>query len=160
MLGNRKDDTNVLLFLGLLLLIVLFTFYVFSKYIRNYLDKKDDLTGEKDSLKEMVEHDERSSSKKEVFYKIIALFFCLILCYSITLACFPVLTLAVGNNWLGSNQNLNAAYISALFNLFDLIGRVSYKWVKMRDNIIVYIFSLSRLILVIGYILATDPKFT
>lgn len=158
--SKRQDDMFVLWFLGLVLINIGFTFYVFSKYIKNYLDKKDDLTGETDSLKEMVDNDERSSSKKEVFNKILALFFCLILCYSITMGCFPVLTLAVGNNWVGSNVNINSAYITALFNLFDLIGKVGYKWVKMRDNIMVYIFSLSRLLLVIGYILATDPDFS
>ena len=124
--GDKEDTTNVSYFVGLVLLNVVFTFYVFGKYIKNYLDKKDDLTGETDNLKEMVEHDERSSSKKEVFNKILALFFCLILCYSITMGCFPVLTLAVGNNWLGDNPDLNSAYISSIFNLFDLIGKVGY----------------------------------
>jgi hypothetical protein len=157
---ENGDNMFVIWFLCLVMLGVVFSFYVFNNYIRNYLDKKDDLTGETDRLKEMVDNDERSTSKKEVFNKILALFFCLILSYAITMGCFPVLTLAVGNNWLGSNTEINSAYITALFNVFDLIGKVGYKWVKMRDNIMVYVFSLGRLLLVIGYILATDSSFT
>ena len=75
------------------------------------------------------------------------------------MACFPVLTLAVGKEWLGDNMDLNSAYISALFNICDFFGKISYKWFKMKDNFMVYVFSLMRLILVVGYILASDPDF-
>lgn len=132
---------------------------VFNKYIKNYLDKKDDLTGETDGLKRILEDDERTSNKWVTFNKILALFFCLILCYSITMSCFPVLTIALGKDWLGDNIDLNSAYIGVIFNTFDFLGKVSYRWFKMKDNFMVYVLSLSRLLLIVGYILATDPEF-
>jgi hypothetical protein len=156
---QTSGDNFVLWYLFLLLIVVMYIIFVFSNYIKNYLDKKDDLTGETDGLKQILEDDERSSNKWITFNKILALFFCLILCYSITMSCFPVLTLAIGKEWLGDNLDLNSAYISVLFNTFDLLGKISYKWIKMKDNFLIYIVSLSRLLLVVGYILASDSDF-
>lgn len=151
----------VLWFIGLLFVIVIVNFFVFENYIKQFLDRKDDLTGETDSLREIIDNEERTTSLSSVFRKILAMFFCLILCYSITMSCFPVLAFAVGSDWFDQqNMVFKGATISLIFSVFDGLGKYSYKWLKMRDNVVVYIYSLSRLLLVIGYIFAADKSLT
>jgi len=156
--GSEVDSefTYVLWFIGLLVLIVIFNFFVFQNYIKNFLDRKDDLTGETDSLREIIDNEERTTSLSSVFRKILAMFFCLILCYSVTMSCFPVLTFAVGKSWAQDKVRFKSATISLIFNIFDCFGKYSYRWLKMKDNVVVYIYSLSRLMLVVGYVFATD----
>jgi hypothetical protein len=158
---KKNDNTYILWFIGLLFLILIFNFFVFQNYIKNFLDRKDDLTGETDSLREIIDNEERTSSLTSVLRKILAMFFCLILCYSVTMSCFPVLTFAVGSDWFeGEETRLKSASISLLYNIFDCLGKWSYKWLKMKDNVWVYIYSLARLGLVVGYIFATDKTLT
>lgn len=134
-------------------------FFIFKKYINNFLDKEDDLTGETDTLREIVENEEKNTQTGHVFKKVLAMFFCLILCYAVTLACFPTLTLAVGNNWFkGRGGTQKSAAIALIFNLFDFLGKFCYKYLPMKDNILVYIYSLLRIFFVLFYVLATDQS--
>ena len=157
--SDKKDNSFVAWFLGALLVNLFLIFFISSKYIENWLEKKDDLTGETDALRELTGHDGVATEKKEVFKKIRSLFFCLILCYSVTLSCYPVLTLEVGKNWLGKNhENIRPAFITGLYNVFDFVGKITFRWIKIKDGISVYIFSIARIALILGYIVASDPN--
>lgn len=157
--SDKKDNSFVAWFLGALLINLFLIFFISSKYIENWLEKKDDLTGETDALRELTGHDGVATEKKEVFRKIRSLFFCLILCYSVTLSCYPVLTLEVGKNWLGKNHdNIRPAFITGLYNIFDFVGKISFRWIKIKDGISVYIFSIARIAMILGYIVASDPN--
>jgi uncharacterized protein YneF (UPF0154 family) len=156
--SDKNDNKFVAWFLMALVVNLLLVFFISSKYIENWLEKKDDLTGETDALRELTGHDGAGDEKKEVFKKIRSLFFCLILCYSITLSCYPVLTLTVGKNWLSPDkENIKPAFITGLYNIFDFIGKLAFRWIKIKDGITVYVFSIARITLILGYIIASDP---
>lgn len=84
-----------MLFVNLVVILMITT-----KYIENWLQKKDDLTGETDAIRELTGHDPIEIEKNEVFTKLRSLFFCLVLCKTITMCCHPILTNAVGKKWL------------------------------------------------------------
>lgn len=157
--SDSNDFMYVWWFSAVLTSAIFANFYISRKYIKNFLDKKDDLTGETDSLREIVENEEKNNQTSQVFKKVLAMFFCLILCYSITLACFPNLTLAVGNHWFKDKaMKQKSAIIALIFNIFDFLGKLSYKYLPMKDNIFVYIYSLLRISFVFFYVMAADDS--
>ena len=156
--SKSGDSILALYFIGISTVISISAFFVFQNYIKNFLDKKDDLTGETDELREIVDNEEKMTPLSDVFKKILAMFFCLVLCCSVTLSCFPTLTSAVGSDWLGDYSRFKGPYIALIFILCDGIGKYCYKFIRMKDNIGIYIYSLLRLLLVLGYIFATDKN--
>ena len=124
-----------------------------SFYIKNYLDNKDDLVGDLDMIKDFVDEDREKEEYGRVFKKILAIFFCIILCYAITFACYPEIACAIGIG-IGSIST-KKALISIVFSVSDFLGRYTCRFINFKDSAFVYLYSLSRLFLVIGFLLAT-----
>ena len=129
----------------------------FQNYVKQFLDKKDDLTGETDYFRDMIDIEESNANLSVVFRRIMAMFYCIVMCYTVTICCFPILSQAVANHWFAEkNSSLRAMYVPLVFSIFETLGKYSYRWIKFNDNIFVYLYSLGRLILIVGFVLATD----
>ena len=80
----------------------------------------------------------------------------IVLCYSVTLSIFPKLNF--DDELLPAGPVGGYALAVLIYNVGDLVGKYSYSWFKLKDNISLLIYSLIRAIIIPIFYLGVEEN--
>lgn len=111
----------------------------------------------KGKVVKVININESSETWKErcvCFKDLYSMMMMLILCYSVTLSVFP--KLIFDDFLLPEGSNGGFALAVFIYNVGDFVGKYSYNWIRLKDNISLLVYVVARAVIFPGFYIAVE----